>query len=139
MNWIIAIWFLTHAFYVSGGWRATSAGEGGGVLLNPCPHNLDLFQSISGMPVTLSADYAFARYHDIKVEHDVTATIKFANGASCVLLAITGEAPGTNWLEVFGERGKLLYENDKISFTRNEVGTGEFSLTTKPTFAMPAR
>jgi predicted dehydrogenase len=138
VNWIITNWFRTHAYYASGGWRATWAGEGGGVLLNQCPHNLDLFQWMFGMPVTLSAQCAFGRYHDIEVEDDVTATMRFANGATGVFITSTGEAPGTNRLEITAERGKLVYENDRISYTRNEVPMGEFSRTTPHTFATPA-
>ncbi len=138
VNWIITNWFRTHAYYASGGWRATWAGEGGGVLLNQCPHNLDLFQWMFGMPVTLSANCSIGRYHDIEVEDDVTATMQFANGATGVFITSTGEAPGTNRLEVTAERGKLVYENDKISFTRNEVPMGEFSRTTSQSFATPA-
>ena len=138
VNWIITNWFRTHAYYASGGWRATWAGEGGGVLLNQCPHNLDLFQWMFGMPVTLSAHCAFGRYHDIEVEDDVTATMQFANGATGVFITSTGEAPGTNRLEITGERGKLVYEDDKITYQRNEVPMGEFSRTTTQSFARPA-
>lgn len=137
VNWIITNWFRTHAYYASGGWRATWAGEGGGVLLNQCPHNLDLFQWIFGMPVELSAHCGFGRYHDIEVEDDVTTTMRFANGATGVFITSTGEAPGTNRLEVVGERGKLVYEHDRIVFTRNEVPMGEFSRTTSHSFATP--
>lgn len=137
VNWIITNWFRTHAYYASGGWRATWGGEGGGVLLNQCPHNLDLFQWMFGMPVTLSADCAFGKYHDIEVEDDVTATMKFANGATGVFITSTGEAPGTNRLEITGERGKLVYEDDKITYTRNEMEMGEFSRTTKGSFTRP--
>jgi predicted dehydrogenase len=138
VNWIITNWFRTHAYYASGGWRATWAGEGGGVLLNQCPHNLDLFQWMFGMPVTLSANCAFGKYHDIEVEDDVTATMQFANGATGVFITSTGEAPGTNRLEITAERGKLVYENDKLSYTRNEMPMGEFSRTTTQSFATPA-
>ncbi len=138
VNWIITNWFRTHAYYASGGWRATWAGEGGGVLLNQCPHNLDLFQWMFGMPVTLSANCAFGKYHDIEVEDDVTATMQFGNGATGVFITSTGEAPGTNRLEITAERGKLVYENDKISYTRNEMPMGEFSRTTTQSFATPA-
>jgi len=137
VNWIITNWFRTHAYYSSGGWRATWAGEGGGVLLNQCPHNLDLFQWMFGLPVTLSAHCAFGRYHDIEVEDDVTATMTFANGATGVFITSTGEAPGTNRLEITGERGKVVYENDKISYTRNEIPMGDFSRTTPHSFACP--
>lgn len=137
VNWIITNWFRTEAYYVSGGWRATWEGEGGGVLLNQCPHNLDLFQWFFGLPVKLRARCDFGKYHDIEVEDDVTATMEFANGATGVFITSTGEAPGTNRLEVTAERGKLVYENDKITFTRNEVPMSEFSRTTKQNFARP--
>lgn len=138
VNWIITNWFRTHAYYASGGWRATWAGEGGGVLLNQCPHNLDLFQWMFGMPVTLSAKCAFGKYHDIEVEDDVTAVMEFKNGATGVFITSTGEAPGTNRLEITGERGKLVYEDDKLTYTRNEIPMGEFSRTTKESFSRPA-
>jgi predicted dehydrogenase len=91
-----------------------------------------------GMPVTLSANCAFGKYHDIEVEDDVTATMQFANGATGVFITSTGEAPGTNRLEITAERGKLVYENDKLSYTRNEMPMGEFSRTTTQSFATPA-
>jgi predicted dehydrogenase len=137
VNWIITNWFRTHAYYASGGWRATWAGEGGGVLLNQCPHNLDLFQWMFGMPMKVSAKCAFGKYHDIEVEDDVTAVMEFKNGATGVFITSTGEAPGTNRLEITAERGKVVYENDKISFTRNEMPMGEFSRTSPHSFANP--
>ncbi len=137
VNWIITNWFRTFAYYGSGGWRATWAGEGGGVLLNQCPHNLDLLQWLFGQPVRLRAHCKFGRYHDIEVEDDVTAYLEFANGATGVFITSTGEAPGTNRLEITGERGRLVYENDKIVFHRNEVPMSEFSRTTRQAFATP--
>jgi predicted dehydrogenase len=137
VNWIITNWFRTFAYYGSGGWRATWAGEGGGVLLNQCPHNLDLLQWLFGQPVRLRAHCQFGRYHDIEVEDDVTAYLEFANGATGVFITSTGEAPGTNRLEITGERGRLVYENDKIVFHRNEVPMSEFSRTTRQAFATP--
>ncbi|HRP05113.1 MAG TPA: Gfo/Idh/MocA family oxidoreductase, partial [Opitutaceae bacterium] len=124
-------------YYASGGWRATWAGEGGGVLLNQCPHNLDLFQWMFGMPKTIRAFCSFGRYHDIEVEDDVTAYMQFANGATGVFITSTGEAPGTNRLEVTAERGRLVYENDTISYTRNEVPMSEFSRASTQAFARP--
>ena len=41
VNWIVTDWYRTQFYYDSGAWRATWAGEGGGVLLNQCPHQLD--------------------------------------------------------------------------------------------------
>jgi len=137
VNWIITNWFRTETYYSSGGWRATWAGEGGGVLLNQCPHNLDLFQWLFGMPTSVRAFCKFGRYHDIEVEDDVTAYCELANGATGVFITSTGEAPGTNRLEIAAERGRLVYENDTISFTRNEVPMSEFSRTSPLAFARP--
>jgi predicted dehydrogenase len=138
VNWIITDWFRTEAYYSSGGWRATWGGEGGGVLLNQCPHNLDLFQWMFGMPATLRARIGFGRYHDIAVEDDVTACMTFGNGATGVFITSTGEAPGTNRLEITAERGKLVYEKDIITFTRNEQEMSRFSRTTDKGFGRPA-
>ena len=137
-NWIITNWFRSEAYYASGGWRATWAGEGGGVLLNQCPHNLDLFQRICGMPQRVRAFCSLGKYHHIEVEDDVTAYMEYATGATAVFITTTGEAPGTNRLEITGENGKLVYENNLITFTRNEVPTTEFSRTTQSLFNVPA-
>ena len=138
VNWIVTDWFRTEAYYASGAWRATWAGEGGGVLLNQCPHNLDLLQWLVGMPVSVSARCAFGKYHDIEVEDEVTALLEFANGAIGVFVASTGEAPGTNRLEIAGELGRLVYEDGKIAFWRNEVPMSEFSRTAPEPFGRPA-
>src|SRR5690606_29780529 len=137
VNWIITNWFRTEAYYASGGWRATWGGEGGGVLLNQCPHNLDLFQWMFGLPVTLRANCQFGKYHDIEVEDDVTATMTFKNGATGVFITSTGEAPGTNRLEITAERGRVVYEDDKITYTRNVQEMSDFSRTTTQGFARP--
>ncbi len=138
VNWIITNWFRTECYYSSGGWRATWGGEGGGVLLNQCPHNLDLFQWMFGLPVKVRSHLGFGRYHDIEVEDDVTAYMQFKNGATGVFITSTGEAPGTNRLEITAERGKLVYEDDKITYTRNEQEMSKFSRTTDQAFATPA-
>jgi len=138
VNWTITNWFRTQAYYESSDWRATWAGEGGGVLLNQCPHNLDLFQWIFGMPARVRAFCHFGRYHDIEVEDDVTAYLEYEDGKTAVFCASTGEAPGTNRLEVAAERGKVVIENDQILFTRNEVPMGEFSKTDPGRFTAPA-
>jgi len=137
INWIVTNWFRSQAYYGSGGWRATWAGEGGGVLLNQCPHNLDLWQWLFGMPKSIRAFCSFGKYHSIEVEDDVTAYLEYANGATGVLITSTGEAPGTNRLEVTGERGKVVLENGHLHFTRNEIPMSEFSRTTKEAFSAP--
>lgn len=137
INWIITDWFRTEAYYASGGWRATWAGEGGGVLLNQCPHNLDLYQWIFGMPARVRGFCSFGRYHDIEVEDDVTAYFEHPDGSKGVFITSTGEAPGTNRLEVTAENGRLVHEGGRLEFKRNEIPTSEFSRTTTRSFATP--
>ena len=137
VSWIVTDWYRTEAYYASGGWRATWKGEGGGVLLNQCPHNLDLLQWFCGRPSRVRGFCQLGRFHDIEVEDNVTAYLEFPNGATGVFITSTGEAPGTNRLEIIGERGKLVLENNKINFTRNEVSMLEFSKTSKAGFSKP--
>jgi len=137
INWIITTWFRTEAYYASGGWRATWKGEGGGVLLNQCPHTLDLFQWICGMPVRLRAWCNFGKYHHIEVEDEANAYLEYENGATGLFSTSTAEAPGANRFEIAGDRGKLICENNKLSFTRNELNALEYSRSTDRRFETP--
>lgn len=137
INWIITDWFRTEIYYASGDWRATWKGEGGGVLLNQCPHQLDLLQWFFGVPVRIRANASFGKAHKIEVEDEVTAFLEYRNGATGVFIASTGEAPGTNRLEIAAERGRLVYENGKIEFKRNEIEVSKFSATTDQRFGFP--
>ena len=137
ISWIITDWYRTEVYYRSGGWRATWSGEGGGVLLNQCLHNLDTLQWLCGMPARLRGFCQIGRYHDIEVEDNVTAYLEWPNGATGVFITSTGEAPGTNRFELAGTRGKLVLENHKLHFVRNEVSMTEFSKTAKVGFAKP--
>ena len=136
-NWIITNWYRPQAYYDSGAWRATWSGEGGGVLLNQCPHNLDLLQWICGLPVKVQAFCHVGKWHDIEVEDDVTAYLEFANGATGVFVTTTGDAPGTNRFEITMERGKLVCEDDKLSFYELEVSEREYCYTATEGFAKP--
>ena len=122
VQWTITDWFRSQAYYDSGGWRATWAGEGGGVLLNQCPHQLDLLQWLFGMPTRLQAFCRFGQHHSIEVEDDVTTYLEFANGATGVFTTTTGEAPGVNRLEIAAENGLVVYDDAEamIRFTRND-------------------
>ena len=107
-NWIITDWYRPQAYFDSGSWRATWAGEGGGVLLNQAPHNLDLWQWICGMPVKISAHMKFGKWHDIEVEDDVTAYCEYENGATGVFITTTGDAKGTNRFEIQLDKAKIV-------------------------------
>lgn len=137
VNWIITDWFRTEAYYASGGWRATWKGEGGGVLLNQCLHQIDILQWLLGMPSRVRGFCQLGRFHNIEVEDNVTAYLEWANGATGAFITSTGEAPGTNRFEIAGTRGKIVLENNKLTFTRNDADMLEFSKTAKSAFAKP--
>lgn len=134
-NWIITDWYRPQAYYDSGNWRATWAGEGGGVLLNQCPHQLDLWQWICGMPVKVESHLHFGKWHDIEVEDDVTTYVEYANGATGVFITTTGDAHGTNRFEIQMDKAKFVVENDKLIMTEYEMTEQEFSKTNKEPFA----
>ena len=136
-NWIITDWYRPQSYYDSGGWRATWAGEGGGVLLNQCPHQLDLWQWTCGMPKRVRAFCSIGKYHNIEVEDDVTIYVEYENGATGVFIASTGEAPGTNRLEVAGDRGKVVIEDGKLVFWRLRVSERQFNREYKGGFGQP--
>lgn len=138
VSWIITTWFRTQAYYNSGGWRATWSGEGGGVLLNQCPHNIDLFQWLFGMPSKVTAYCALGKYHNIEVEDDVSAIFEFKDGKTATFVTSTGEYPGSNRLEIACERGKIVAEGGKITFTRTEESVSDFNYKTKKRFEGPS-
>ncbi|WP_130836445.1 Gfo/Idh/MocA family protein [Lachnoclostridium sp. Marseille-P6806] len=114
MVWIVNNWYRTQAYYDSGSWRGTWSGEGGGILINQCPHNLDIWQWLIGVPDRIRAVCRTARYHDIQVEDDVAIYAEYQSGVSACFISSTGEYPGTNRLEISGSRGKAVAENGKL-------------------------
>jgi predicted dehydrogenase len=133
-SWIITTWFRTQRYYNLSDWRATWKGEGGGVLLNQCPHNLDLYQWFFGMPKSVHGIAAIAKYHDIEVEDEVTAVFEHENGMTGHFITSTAESPGTNRLEIVGEMGKLVYEDDTLRIDRNEESMLTFANTSDEVF-----
>ena len=135
--WIITSWYRSQSYYDSGGWRATWAGEGGGVLLNQDPHQLDLWQWICGMPKRVRSFMEFGKYHDIEVEDDVTAYVEYENGATGLFVTSTGETPGTNRFEISADMGKVVVEDGKLTFWRNRIGERQYNLEKKVGFGQP--
>ena len=129
VNWLITSWYRPQAYYDSGSWRATWAGEGGGVLLNQCPHQLELWQWICGMPVKVESHLHYGKWHDIEVEDDVTTYVEYANGATGVFITTTGDAYGTNRFEVQMDKAKLVVENDVLTVLEYDVAESEFTKT----------
>ncbi len=127
ITWIVTNWFRTNSYYASGGWRATWAGEGGGVLINQCPHNLDQLYWLTGMmPKRITAVAHLGKTHPIEVEDEVSAIMEYENGATGHFITTTGEAPGTDRLEIAGDRGKLVSEGGTLSFRMARKSVKEF-------------
>ena len=138
VTWIITDWYRTQIYYDNGSWRATWAGEGGGVLINQCPHQIDLIQWILGqMPSKVTASCQYGKWHDIEVEDDVTAYFEYKNGATGMFITSTGEAPGTNRLEISGSKGKLLSEDGNLVFYQNAIDSIENCKTSDKGFDKP--
>ncbi|CAM3679848.1 Gfo/Idh/MocA family oxidoreductase [Cohnella lubricantis] len=137
-NWIITNWYRSQAYYDSGTWRATWAGEGGGVLINQCPHQLDLWPwTIGMMPSRIRAFCQEGKHRNIEVENDVTAYAEYPNGATGVFITSTADAPGTNRFEVTGDRGKIVIEDGRMTFWRLRESESEFNAHNTVPFGRP--
>ena len=133
-NWIITDWYRPQFYYNSGDWRATWSGEGGGVLLNQCPHQLDLWQWICGMPIKVESHLHFGKWHDIEVEDDVMIYAQYPNGATGTFITTTGDYPGTNRLEITLDRAKLVCENGVLTVYELDQATSDYTANAEEGF-----
>lgn len=134
VTWINTAWFRSQAYYESGDWRATWAGEGGGILTNQCPHNLDFYQWVFGVPKRISGHAHIGKYHNIEVEDEVTAYFEHESGMVGHFIVSTAESPGINRLEIVGENGRLLYENGRLFMYRNPISVLKYLKETEGCF-----
>ena len=137
ITWIITDWYRSQAYHDSSTWRSTWKTEGGGALINQNPHQLDLWQWLFGMPDRIFAKASFGKYYDIEVEDDVMAYFEYDSGTTGEYITSTGEAPGTNRLEIACDMGKLVIENNTLIFNRNIVSEREFNKTNTKPFGTP--
>ncbi len=137
VSWIVTDWYRPQKYYDSGAWRASWEGEGGGVLMNQSPHQLDLLQWLCGMPETVTAFCHNGKWHDIEVEDDVTAYFEYACGATGTFITSTGDAPGTNRLEITGSKGTILCDGKDLTFLKLSKDEREFCKTAESGFAHP--
>jgi predicted dehydrogenase len=136
-HWTMTNWFRPEVYFQVSDWRATWVGEGGGLLVNQCIHNLDIFQWLCGMPTAVRAFCRFGRYHDIEVEDEATAYFEYENGATGVFIGSTGEAPGINRFDVIGDRGSLSFAGERLPLAVNEPATSQYNRDTRDMFGMP--
>ena len=114
-NWIITNWWRPQGYYNSSEWRATWGGEGGGVLVNQAPHQLDLWQWICGVPKSVYSKVAYGFRRDIAVEDEVTAVVDYGDGATGVFVTATHDIVGTDRFEILGDQGKIVVEDSKAA------------------------
>lgn len=133
-NWIITTWWRPQAYYDMSDWRATWSGEGGGVLANQAPHQLDLWQWICGMPTKVRANLQFGSHRNIAVEDDVTAFVEYENGATGTFITCTHDILGTDRFEIHGDKGKIVVEGSK-KVTVKRMKESENELNKRLTFA----
>lgn len=133
-TWIITDWYRTQAYYDSGGWRATWQHEGGGVLMNQAPHNLDMYQWLVGTPRRITAVAALGKYHQIEVEDEVSIILEHDNGMIGHIISSTAESPGTNRLEIVGEYGTVVFDNETLRHSSTEVSMLDLITTSKERF-----
>ncbi len=137
ITWIITDWYRPQAYHDSSTWRSTWKTEGGGALINQNPHQLDLWQWLFGMPDKIFAKVSFGKYYDIEVEDDVMAFFEYDNGTTGEYITSTGEAPGTNRLEIACDMGKVVIEKNKLTFNRNVISEREHNKINTKAFATP--
>ena len=136
-HWTMTNWFRPDIYFQVSDWRATWKGEGGGLLVNQCIHNLDIFQWICGLPSEITAFSEFGKYHNIEVEDEVTAYLRYNNKATGVFVGSTGEAPGVNRFDIIGDKGSLYFDNGRLTQKLNEQSTAHFCATTDEMFGQP--
>ena len=137
IQWTITNWYRPQIYHLSAEWRSTWKGEGGGALINQNPHQLDLWQWLFGMPDRIWAKTYNGKYHNIEVEDDATIFFEYDNGTTGTYITSTGEAPGTNRLEIACDMGRIVVENYEIKYERNTVSEREWAKTTTNGFAIP--
>jgi predicted dehydrogenase len=118
-SWIITTWWRPQAYYDQSAWRATWGGEGGGVLVNQAPHQLDLWQWLAGTPKKVFAKLAFGFQRDIATEDEVNAVVDFGDGATGHFMTSTNDIIGTDRLEMLFDAGKIVVDGSKkVTITR---------------------
>jgi len=127
-NWIITTWWRPQAYYDSSAWRATWKDEGGGVLVNQAPHQLDLMQWIAGMPKKVYSNVKYGYQRDIAVEDEVTTILDYGNGATGVFITCTHDIIGTDRFEILGDKGKIVVDDSKkVTITRLHKSENELN------------
>ena len=135
--WTMTGWYRPDVYYKVSKWRGTWPGEGGGLLINQCIHNLDVLQWLVGMPSEVFAVAGFGKYHEIDVEDEVTATLRFEGGLTGTVTASSGEAPGINQLDLVGDLGTLRFDGERVRLYASAQSVADHCANTLDMFGMP--
>lgn len=136
-HWTMTNWFRPDVYFAVSDWRATWKGEGGGLLVNQCIHNLDIFQWLCGLPERVQGFCSMGKYHPIEVEDEAMAFFHYANGATGTFVGSTGEAPGFNRLEIVGDKASLSFDGERLLLHKNSPASSSFCKQTRDMFGMP--
>lgn len=136
-QWTMTAWYRPDIYYQVSAWRGTWPGEGGGLLINQCIHNLDVLQWWLGLPIAIEARVGFGKYHDIEVEDEVSAYFAHEGGVTGTLVASSGEAPGINALDIVGDRGMLRYDGEALTIWQRTDSVAADRAQTRNMFDVP--
>ena len=126
-------WPRSSYYYQRGTWRATWWGEGGGVLMNQAPHDLDMICHLLGEPARVFA-WTRTNVHTIPVEDTASALLEWHDGAVGFLYVSTGEAAPKQDVEIVGTRGILRLGSGTLGFQEFESEVAEFLTTVQSSF-----
>jgi predicted dehydrogenase len=97
------------AYYRSDPWRGSWAGEGGGVIVNQAPHQLDLLAWFMGDVTGVQGSWINANHPYIEVDDSAVATVHFANGGLGSVFVSNSQKPGIHAkVAVHGSSGSSL-------------------------------
>jgi UDP-N-acetyl-2-amino-2-deoxyglucuronate dehydrogenase len=82
------------AYYASDPWRGKWSTEGGGVLVNQAPHQLDILLWLMGPVVELVGYFENMNHPYIEVEDTAIAIMRFAGGALGNIVVSNSQKPG---------------------------------------------
>ncbi|MFT4171306.1 MAG: Gfo/Idh/MocA family oxidoreductase [Rhodocyclaceae bacterium] len=94
------------AYYASDAWRGTWQGEGGGVMVNQAPHQLDLLLWYMGEVEEVYGVWKNLNHPYIEVEDTAVAVIKFRSGAIGNIVVSNSQNPALHGkVHIFGDNG----------------------------------
>lgn len=126
----ITDWYRSQNYYDMGGWRASWSGEGGGVMINQCVHQLDILQWLVGTPLSIEA-HADTAGRNITVENEMYCYMEYPDGLKGTFTASAHELKGTNVLEISGDKGKIVAGKYSMKYYSFEPSECEVNRTAK--------